>query len=178
MSDSEGGMKMGPRTGRRLGAGLVMGMGLAGALTGCGSPYEEETACGIDAADAAAIIGTDKFTATEAELADAPLGEPEPRSATCLVEHDDTTLRVLADLHGRDFLETQLDALPATAPTYDLGDGVARAGSTGGTWICGNVWLQVVLTDSDSEGSEPAMRRALDALSTTLGCYIVAEQTG
>ncbi len=148
---------------------------LAPILTSCGGPgYDHETACSISADIVGEALGTDRFEATAESLSDVPVELPEGGSIdACLIETDDDTLRVLAQVRGKDFLRGQLDALDDTAPTFDLGEGTARVTDDGGTWICGNVWLQAAL-DEGQLASTDAMREALETLADVVGCYEAA----
>ncbi|MBM9462888.1 hypothetical protein JL108_05455 [Aeromicrobium sp. YIM 150415] len=162
--------------GRRRAAIATAGIAvLAPVLTSCGGPaYEHETACSIPADVVGEALGTDRFEATAESLSDVPVELPEGGSIdACFIETDDDTLRVLAQVRGKDFLREQRDALDDTAPTFELGEGTARVTDGGGTWICGNVWLHVVL-DEGTLASTDAMREALETLADVVGCYEAA----
>lgn len=147
-------------------------------LSACGlwqEPYEEQTACSIPASTAEKIMGTDRFTATSPDLEDAPLEETdparrEPSLPACRVQTDDASLLILAYLYSDDVIEDRAGFVSDQDGAFELASGQANVTSRGGTWVCGNVFVNAAFEEPFN--ADPAdMREALEDLADTVGCF-------
>lgn len=147
-------------------------------LSACGlwqAPYEEQTACSVPASTAAKVMGTNRFTATSPELEDAPLAEPdparrEPSLPACRIHTDDASLLILARLYSDDVIEDRAAFVSDQDGAFELASGQAHVNARGGTWVCGNVFVNAAFEEPFD--ADPAdMRAALEALADTVGCF-------